>query len=87
MTLSLEISDTIARHLQLEGPDRFRRALEMMALEGYREGSLSRGLVSEMLGQSFHETEAFLHQHGAFLDIDVATYERSAEALQRLLAQ
>lgn len=87
MTLSIEIPDKFAKHLELDGPECSRRTLEMVALEGYREGKLSRGQVSEMLGQSFYETEEFLHRHGAFINIDAATYDRSAEALERILAR
>ena len=87
MTLTIDIPDKYAHHLELDGPESSRRGLEMMALEGYREEQLSRGQVGEMLGLSFHETEAFLHQHGAFILTPVEEYRESAEALERLLAK
>ncbi len=43
--------------------------LEVLILEGYRKGVLSRGQVSELLGLSFNATECFLHEHGATLDL------------------
>ncbi len=69
MFLTVEIPDRIARRLRLDADQAGRRALEMFALAGYRAGELSRGLVSEMLDMEFNETEQFLHDHGAFLDI------------------
>lgn len=87
MTLSVEIPDKYATHLGLDSPERSRRGLEMMALEGYREGKLSRGQVSELLDQSFNETEAFLYQHGAFLELSVEDYARSSDHLRSVLAE
>ena len=45
--------------------DATQRARQMLVLEGYREGRLSRGQVSEMLDLGFHETELFLAEHHA----------------------
>jgi predicted HTH domain antitoxin len=44
-----------------------RKIVEAIALEGYRQGALSAGQVSDLLGLHFHEAEAFLRQHGAWL--------------------
>ena len=86
MLLSVEVPDRIARCLQLDGPTAQRRALEMFALAGYREGSLSRGQVSEMLGMGFQETDEFLKRHNAPLGLTIADYERSNAALEQLLS-
>ena len=87
MTFTLEVPDSIAHQLQLDGPEAGHRALQMLALEGYREGELSRGQVSEWLGLSFFETEALLHRHGIFLDIPVTDFQRSSDALEQMLAR
>ncbi len=87
MTLSVEIPDKYAVQLGLDSPGCARRGLEMMALEGYRERKLTRGQVSEMLDQSFNETEAFLLQHGAFIELSAEDYARSSEHLRRFLEQ
>jgi hypothetical protein len=63
--LTLEIPDWLARQLHLDGPEGPRRALEMIALDGYRSVVLSHGQVGELLGMSFHQTEAFLKAHDA----------------------
>jgi len=65
MRFSVQIPDSFAKPLRLDGPQPARRVLEALALEGYRSGELSRGQVGEVLGLSFQETEQFLHHHKA----------------------
>jgi hypothetical protein len=56
-----------------------RRALEAIALEGYREQVLTFYQVSEMLGLSRIQTEDFLGQHRIPLAlIDEADLDREA---------
>lgn len=87
MLLSVELPDPIAKQLHLDGERGSRRALEMFALEGYRSGELSRGQVSELLGQSFYETEAFLKEHNCGLGPTFEQHERSLERLRGFLAR
>lgn len=87
MILSLEMPDTIARQLGLDGEQGNRRALEVFALEGYRSGELSRGQVSELLGQSFYETEAFLKKHDCGLGATFEDHEKSVSRLREFLAR
>jgi len=87
MVLSVELPDPIAKQLHLDGEQGGRRALEMFALEGYRSGELSRGQVSELLGQSFYETEAFLKEHDCGLGLTFEQHERSLERLRGFLAR
>ena len=49
MTISVQVPDALAKALHLDGPQLNRRALEALALDGYRTGELSRGQVSELL--------------------------------------
>ena len=86
MLLSVDVPDSLARQLHRDAPALNRRALELLALEGYRDGELSRGQVSEALGIGFQETEEFLKRHNAQLGLTVADYERSGAALEKLLA-
>jgi predicted HTH domain antitoxin len=56
-----------------------RRALEAIALEGYRDQTLTLYQVSEMLGLSRIQTEDFLGQHHVPLAvIDEADLDREA---------
>ena len=87
MLLSVELPDLIAHSLRLDGPSSSRRALEMLALEGYREGKLSRGQVSEMLDLEFNETEQFLSQLGADHEYSMEDFCQDAQNLRRFLAK
>ncbi|HEX2715596.1 MAG TPA: UPF0175 family protein, partial [Candidatus Acidoferrales bacterium] len=63
MEVTLHIPNEIAKRLSTAGGDVSRRALEAIALEGYRDQTLTLYQVSEMLGLSRVETEDFLGQH------------------------
>lgn len=63
MDIKLQIPDEIAQRLSSSGVDIPRRAIEALALEGYRDQSLTLFQVSELLGLSRIETEDFLGQH------------------------
>jgi hypothetical protein len=65
MTLDLDLPDSWESLLGLDSGDAANRARQMLVLEGYREGRLSRGQVSKMLGLGFHETESLLATHHA----------------------
>src|SRR5712692_5521642 len=79
MEVTLRIPDDVAQRLSAAGGDVSRRALEALALEGYREQALTLYQVSEMLGLSRVETEDFLGQHHVPLSvIDEADLDREA---------
>ena len=85
VTLSLELPDSIARLLHLDGPECQRRALEMVALEGYRSGDISRRQVGELLGLDFFATEQFLKEHHAIIELSMEEFRESSEAFEGLL--
>lgn len=77
--VTLRIPDDVAKRISASGGDVSRRALEALALEGYRDQTLTLYQVSEMLGLSRVETEDFLGQHHVPLAvIDQADLEREA---------
>jgi predicted HTH domain antitoxin len=86
MEVTLHIPDEIAKRLSAAGGDVSRRALEAIALEGYRDQTLTLHQVSEMLGLSRVETEDFLGQHHvplavvneADLDREAALFEAAS---------
>ncbi len=80
MTLVLDLPDSWETLLGLNSGDAAQRARQMLVLEGYREGRLSRGQVSEMLDLGFHETEKLLAEHHAeqqptWLELEAATLQ------------
>jgi predicted HTH domain antitoxin len=65
--IAVDVPEEIAKQLENAWPDVSRGALEAVALEGYRDGTLSRDQVGQLLDLSFWETEAFLKQRQAYL--------------------
>ena len=79
MEVTLHIPDEIAKRLSAGGGDLSRRALESIALEGYRDQTLTLYQISQMLGLSRIETEDFLGRHHVPLAvIDEADLDREA---------
>ena len=79
MEVTLNIPDHIAKKLAAAGGDVSRRVLEAIALEAYREQTLTLYQVSEILGLTRVETEDFLGQHHVPLaDINEADLDREA---------
>ena len=85
MTLVLELPDAWKRLLGLDTGDAAGRAREMLVIESYREGRLSRGQAAEMLGLGFHEAEAFLKRYGANQQPTWEEFEHSTQELRSLL--
>ena len=91
MEITLRIPDGVAQRLSAAGGDISRRALEALALEGYREQTLTLYQVSELLGLSRVETEDFLGQHHvplsvigeSDLDREAAVFEAAARRQPR----
>jgi predicted HTH domain antitoxin len=87
MKLSVEVPDQIAHSLRLDGPQPNRRALEMLAIEGYRTGDLSRGQVGTLLDLSFYDTEEFLKRNHAYIDLTLEEFQDGSIALETLLSK
>lgn len=85
MNLVLEIPDTWKPLLGLETGDAAKRARQMLVIESYREGRLSRGQAAEMLDLDFHETEALLKTRHAEQQPTWEELEHSSQALRSLL--
>jgi predicted HTH domain antitoxin len=91
MEVTLHIPDDVAKRLSASGGDVSRRVLEALALEGYRDQTLTLYQVSEMLGLSRIETEDFLGRHHvplaaineADLDREAALFEAAARRSSR----
>ena len=87
MTIVLDLPDSWESLLGLQSGDAAQRARQLLVLEGYREGRLSRGQVSEMLGLGFHETEVFLAEHHAeqqptWLELEEGTSQLRSEFVE-----
>jgi predicted HTH domain antitoxin len=83
MTVPIELPEEIARQLEASWRNVPRRALEAVALEGYRSGALTRGQAGQLLGLDFWEVEAFLKERQALLPYGHADLEADRTDLAR----
>ncbi|HEX7180939.1 MAG TPA: UPF0175 family protein [Thermoanaerobaculia bacterium] len=81
MQITLELPEEIAKRLEAAWQDVSRGALEAVAVEGYRDGALTRDQVGRLLGLSFWETEAFLKERQAYLAYTEEDFEQDRRAL------
>ncbi len=87
MRVIVEVPDQVAKQFRLDEAPRSRQLLEAFLLQRYAEGELSAGLVGEALGLGFHETEQFLHDHGAPPNVTPEEQVQDLGDLKRLLAR
>lgn len=87
MEVRLTIPDHIVAQLQPNGGDLGRRALEALAIEGYRTEGLSLGQVAEMLSLSINEADSFLEERGIPLLSTLADFDHDRASLESLLTK
>jgi predicted HTH domain antitoxin len=85
--IAVDLPEDIAKRLEAAWPDVSRGALEAVALEGYREGALSRDQVGRLLGLSLWDTEAFLKERQAYLAYSEEDLEQDRRDLDRIAPQ
>ncbi len=82
MQITVQLPDDLVQH-----PDPARKALETLAIEGYRSGALSAYQTRILLGfETRYELDGFLKEHGVWdraysvedLDRDAVGFERHA---------
>jgi predicted HTH domain antitoxin len=87
VNLLVELPDSLAHQMNLDGAQGQRRALEILALDSYSSGKLSQGQVGELLGLSFHETEEFLKAHHAPAGLGPEEHLRGLRNLERAMSR
>jgi predicted HTH domain antitoxin len=85
--IAVELPEEIAKRLESTWRDVSRGALEAVALEGYRDGTLTRDQVGQLLGSSLWETEAFLKQRQAYLQYTEEDLDHDRRDLDLALPQ
>ena len=69
MQLTVEIPDDFAGRLSAGGADLSRRALELLALEEYKNGRLTEAEIQRLLGfATRYALDGFLKAHGILID-------------------
>lgn len=85
MTITLQIPHNLEKRLEHVWGDLPRKALEAIAVEGYRDETFSRGQVGELLGLNRLATEDFLKAHGVTRHYDLADLDKDLAANRSLL--
>jgi predicted HTH domain antitoxin len=85
--IAVDLPEDIAKRLESAWRDVSRGTLEAVALEGYRDGALTRDQVGRLLGLSFWQTEAFLKERKAYLTYTEEDLEQDRRDLDRLRPQ
>ena len=89
MSITIELPEPIEQELAtvwgISPGELPRRALELMAAEGYRTGALSHHEVSQLLGLGFTETESFLKAHNCPPDTTLEDLEADRQTLEKIL--
>ncbi len=83
MKVTIDLPEDVARVLCAKGETIEREVLEAFALNGYREEKLSQAQVKRMLGyQTDMQVDAFLKEHGIYLEYDLGNIKRETEFLR-----
>lgn len=84
MEITLTIPDVLARLVGINGEVE-RRVLEVLALDEFRQGHLSRAELRELLGFATRgKLDEFLTAHGIFGTYTAEDLERDRRGLARL---
>ena len=87
MQIAVDLPEDIAKRLQDVWRDVPRGVIEAIAVECYRDGTLTRDQVGRLLGLSFWETEAFLKRRQAYLAYTEEDLEKDRQDLDRIARQ
>lgn len=85
--IAVDLPEDIAKRLESAWRDVSRGTLEAVALEGYRDGALTRDQVGRLLGLSFWATENFLKERQAYLAYTEEDLEQDRRDLDRIAPQ
>ena len=85
MSVTIELPEEIEQQLESQWGDLSRRALEVLALEGYRSGALTTEQVRRSLGFGTRmQVDEFLKQNGVYLEYTEDDFAHDAETSRRL---
>jgi predicted HTH domain antitoxin len=85
MEVTVTIPEDIAAQLHTKWQDLPRAALESLALEAYRSGTLTTAQLRRLLGfQSRYELDGFLKQAGIYLDYNLDDLKQDLETIRKV---
>jgi len=83
--VTVTIPEDIAAQLHTKWQDLPRAALESLALEAYRSGTLTTAQLRRLLGfESRYELDGFLKNAGIYLDYDLEDLKRDLETIRKV---
>lgn len=84
MTVTVQIPDDLAQRLSAQGGDLSRRILEMLALEEFKNGRITRPELRQMLGfETTFQIDGFLESHELWINYTAEDLERERVSLER----
>ena len=85
MEVTVTIPEDIAAQLHTKWQDLPRAALESLALEAYRSGTLTTAQLRRLLAfESRYELDGFLKNAGIYLDYDLEDLKRDLETIRKV---
>ena len=85
MEVTVTIPEDIAAQLHTKWQDLPRAALESLALEAYRSGTLTTAQLRRLLGfESRYELDGFLKNAGIYLDYDLDDLKQDLETIRKV---
>jgi hypothetical protein len=86
-TAAVYIPAALAGHLGGPGPALDRQALEALAIQAYRAGTLTAHELREVLGiETRHELDGFLKARGVYEPVTIEDTRRDMEGLRAFRA-
>lgn len=85
MTIHFSVPESVEAHLKAElGGNINETAKQALAVELYREGKISLGLLAEMLGMGVIEADAWLAERGVALNYSAEDFDADRERLAEI---
>jgi len=84
VNLSIELPEDVSQALQKKWGDLSKRALETLAIDGYRSGTLSESQVPMLGFQTRMEVHEFLKDSGVYVDYTEDDLQQDLETHRKL---
>ena len=81
-TITIELPETVRESLEAQWQELPRYLLEHLAVEGYRQGLLSHGQVSQMLGVDYWTSEEFLKSHKVYPNYGLEDFQQDLATIE-----
>lgn len=87
MQVVIEIPDSIAGRMEAKWGNIEKRALELLAADGYRVEAITHSQVGQLLELSRYQVDGFLKQEKAYLHYTEADLEQDRQTMRELTTE